>query len=139
MSIFDSLYTLDENQVLGEGATCKVKFATKNETDEQCAVKIFDRNAMRDDPTITESDVRREATLFKFLSDPESHPHIVKCHGYFQDSPDYLYLVFEYLSGGELFDQIASKHNYTEKEVKHLAKTILEAIQFVHQKNIIHR
>jgi serine/threonine protein kinase len=137
---FESFYAFDEDtKAIGEGATCKVRLARKYETDELCAVKVFDRNALRNDQNqiVTEADIRREATVYQQLAN--GHPNIVKFLGYYQNNEDYLYMVFEYLSGGELFDEIVSKQFYNEKEAKDLAKTILEAINYCHQKNIVHR
>lgn len=42
------------------------------------------------------------------------HPNIVEFYDYFSDQK-YIYLVLEYLSGGELYDEIAEKVVYTEE------------------------
>lgn len=52
---------------------------------------------------------------------------------------NYVYLVFEYLSGGDLFDGILARNWYSEKEACQLAQQVLEALQHCQQMKIIHR
>ena len=50
-----------------------------------------------------------------------------------------VYLIFEYLSGGDLFDGILARNWYSEKQSCLLAKQILEALQHCHRLKVIHR
>ena len=43
------------------------------------------------------------------------------------------------VTGGELFDRIVEKGNYTEKDASNLVKTILEAVGFMHEQGVVHR
>lgn len=52
---------------------------------------------------------------------------------------DRIYLVLELLEGGELFDRIVEKENYSEKEASEAIKPIVDTIRYCHQLGIIHR
>ena len=50
------------------------------------------------------------------------------------------YLSFRFsVTGGELFDRIVEKGNYTEKDASELVMQILEAVGFMHDKGVVHR
>ena len=66
------------------------------------------------------------------------HPHCVKLIDIF-DNDKKLYLVLELLTGGELFDRIVSKGNYSEKEAASLVRDVASAIKYLHSINIVHR
>jgi hypothetical protein len=52
---------------------------------------------------------------------------------------NFVYLVFEYLSGGDLFDGILARNWYSERQSCLLAKQILEALEHCHKLKVIHR
>ena len=66
------------------------------------------------------------------------HSSIIKLYEVFGDE-SYIYLVMELLTGGDLFDRLAKKGVYSECDAKSVVKQLLEAIDFLHQKNIAHR
>jgi calcium/calmodulin-dependent protein kinase I len=55
------------------------------------------------------------------------------------DEDDCIYLVLELLKGGELFDRIVEKENYSEKEASDTLRPIVDAIRYCHSLGIIHR
>ena len=55
------------------------------------------------------------------------------------DTPEKLYLVLDYVEGGELFDRIVDEGNFTEKDASRIMKQMTEAIQYLHEHNIVHR
>lgn len=57
----------------------------------------------------------------------------------FDDDNDSICLVMELLSGGELFDRIVEKENYSEKEASDTIKPIVDALRYCHNMEIIHR
>lgn len=66
------------------------------------------------------------------------HPNVVKLYEVFDDD-DYLFLVMELLSGGELFDRIADSDVYTEQEASETLRPIVDAIRYCHSIGVIHR
>jgi calcium/calmodulin-dependent protein kinase I len=59
-------------------------------------------------------------------------------HEYF-DTPEKLYLVLDYVEGGELFDRIVDEGNFTERDASRIVRQMTEAIQYLHDRNIVHR
>ena len=55
------------------------------------------------------------------------------------DEDDFIYLVLELLKGGELFDRIVEKENYSEREAAETVRPIVDAIRYCHNLGIIHR
>ena len=55
------------------------------------------------------------------------------------DEEECIYLVLELLAGGELFDRIVEKENYSEKEAADTIRPIVDAIRYCHSLGIIHR
>ncbi len=66
------------------------------------------------------------------------HPNIVKLTDVFEDS-DHYYLVMELMTGGELFDTLIYREEFSEKEVSDIIRPIIDAINYCHQLSIIHR
>lgn len=66
------------------------------------------------------------------------HPNVLKIIEIF-DEEDCIYLVLELLGGGELFDRIVEKENYSEKEAAETVRPIVDAIRYCHSLGIIHR
>jgi len=66
------------------------------------------------------------------------HPHIVKFVDYFE-SRDKYYIITELATGGELFDRICEQGKFTEKDASVTIKQVLEAVDFLHQRDVVHR
>ena len=43
------------------------------------------------------------------------------------------------IAGGELFDRIVARSHYSEREARDVVRTIAEAVEYMHGKNIVHR
>ena len=95
-------YEIDnKTTVLGSGAFGKV-FLTRNKHDKnlQVAIKVMNKNKLRDHLDAIKEEVKILTNL--------DHPNIVKYYETYVDEK-YIYLVMEYIDGGELFDKIASQ------------------------------
>jgi len=66
------------------------------------------------------------------------HPNCVQLFEMFE-TPKKIYMVMELLTGGELFDRIVAKGNFSEKEASDLIKDIVGAIAYLHSIGIVHR
>ena len=67
-----------------------------------------------------------------------SHPNIMQIFEVYNDKTNF-YIVSEFCQGGELFDAISKKGNFTENEACKIIKQVLSAICYSHQNNIVHR
>ncbi|KAI0102327.1 calcium/calmodulin-dependent protein kinase 1 [Hypoxylon sp. NC0597] len=67
-----------------------------------------------------------------------NHPHIVKFVDWFE-SRDKWYIVTELATGGELFDRICEQGKFTEKDASQTIKQVLDAVDYLHSKNVVHR
>ena len=55
------------------------------------------------------------------------------------EDKDYLYLVSDYMKGGELYDALVEKKAFTEHDAAHITRQLLLAVSYLHNKGIIHR
>ena len=121
----------DFQQIIGRGGFGKVwKVSFKKNKiyalKEMKKTKIIDRNSIN--CIMTEREV-----LSKL-----NHPFIINMHFAFQDI-DNLYLVIDYLSGGDLRYHLYNKHIFNEIETKFLIACLLTGLEYIHSNNIIHR
>ncbi|CAL5085868.1 unnamed protein product [Urochloa decumbens] len=119
-------------RTLGEGHFGKVRLARHADTGRAFAIKILDRQrilAMKIDEQI-----KREIATLKLLK----HPNVVRLYEV-SASKTKIYMVLEYVNGGELFDKIALKGKLTEKEGRKLFQQLMDAVGYCHEKGVYHR
>jgi len=66
------------------------------------------------------------------------HPHIVKFVDWFE-SRDKYYIITQLATGGELFDRICEMGKFTEKNASQTIRQVLEAVDYLHSKDVVHR
>ncbi|TGO24373.1 hypothetical protein BPAE_0104g00030 [Botrytis paeoniae] len=66
------------------------------------------------------------------------HKHIVKFVDWFE-SRDKYYIVTQLAIGGELFDRICEQGRFTEKDASQTIRQVLEAVDYLHDNNVVHR
>lgn len=116
---------------LGMGSFATVKRCVRKSDKQQFAVKQIKRGNLSKEELDT---VFLEVEIMKKID----HPNCVKLYQMYQ-SKKKVYMVLELLTGGELFDRIVQKGNYSEAEAAALTKTLLEALKYLHGINIVHR
>lgn len=80
-------------------------------------------------------DIKREISILEHLA---GQPNIIEFKGAYEDKQN-LYLVNEFCSGGKLFDQIAVKGWYPEKEAANICRQIVNAVHVCHFMGVMHR
>jgi len=118
-------------KTIGKGNFAKVKLAKHIPTGKEVAIKIIDKTQLN--PGSLQK-LFREVRIMKTLD----HPNIVKLFQVIETQKT-LYLVMEYASGGEVFDYLVLHGRMKEKEARAKFRQIVSAVQYCHQKKIIHR
>ncbi|KAI9511365.1 Pkinase-domain-containing protein [Russula earlei] len=119
-------------KTLGSGTYAIVKEAVHIKTGKYYACKVINKKLMEG----REFMVRNEIAVLKRVS--SGHSNIVTLYDYFETTNN-LYLCFDLCSGGELFDRICAKGNYHEPDAAALVRTIMKAVQYIHDSGIVHR
>lgn len=122
-------YTM--GRVLGEGAFAQVRIATDNETGERFAVKVLDKARFDD---AEKGFLLKEINILKSVR----HEHITEVYDLF-DTKSTMYIVMEFMEGGELFDIIADAGHFSEKQASEVTKKVLIAVAYLHENGIVHR
>ena len=127
-------YTIyDSIKKLGEGAFGSVEEVKHKISGAIRAMKIIDKTRMRLGSE-EEEQLINEINILKTLD----HPNIMKVFEYYNYN-NHLYIISEFISGGELFDKITENHNLKEDISSNIMKQIFSAINFCHENDIVHR
>ncbi|XP_035848292.1 calcium/calmodulin-dependent protein kinase type II subunit gamma-like isoform X21 [Sander lucioperca] len=126
---FTDEYQLYEE--LGKGAFSIVRRCVKKSTGQEYAAKIINTKKLsaRDHQKL-----EREARICRLLK----HPNIVRLHDSISEE-GFHYLVFDLVTGGELFEDIVAREYYSEADASHCINQILESVSHIHQHDIVHR
>lgn len=119
---------------LGKGSCAVVKLATHKVTKEKFAIKIYTKEFLLDPQK--RNIVKNEINILKQLD----NEYIMKLYEEI-DTPNYLYLVLEYINGIPLIDILKNEKNgyLSEKRAIILMTQIIKGIIYLHDKNIYHR
>jgi serine/threonine protein kinase len=141
-------------KTLGKGATGRVRLAKHALTGQTAAVKIVSKKSaalvqsasmarMDNDDTATmiasgprtmPFGIEREVVIMKLIE----HPNIINLYDIWENRGE-LYLVLEYVSGGELFDYVSGNGALPEEEAVRLFRQIIAGLSYCHRFNICHR
>ncbi|XP_060763333.1 calcium/calmodulin-dependent protein kinase (CaM kinase) II beta 1 isoform X31 [Neoarius graeffei] len=126
---FTDEYQLYEE--LGKGAFSVVRRCVKLCTGQEYAAKIINTKKLsaRDHQKL-----EREARICRLLK----HPNIVRLHDSISEE-SFHYLLFDLVTGGELFEDIVAREYYSEADASHCIQQILEAVLHCHQMGVVHR
>ncbi|KAL6012721.1 CBL-interacting serine/threonine-protein kinase 8 [Asimina triloba] len=98
-------------RTVGEGTFAKVKFAQNTETGESVAMKVLDR-----------STIIKHKMVEQVLA-----------------SRTKIYIILEFITGGELFDKIVRHGRLSEMEARRYFQQLIDGVDYCHSKGVYHR
>lgn len=119
-------------RTIGEGTFAKVKFARNTETGENVAIKVLAKSTILKHRMVEQ--IKREISIMKIVR----HPCIVRLHEVLA-SQTKIYIIQEFVTGGELFDKIVHLGRLSEDEARRYFQQLIDAIAHCHSKGVYHR
>ncbi|XP_055801106.1 CBL-interacting serine/threonine-protein kinase 24 [Solanum dulcamara] len=119
-------------RTIGEGTFAKVKFARNTENGENVAIKVLAKSTILKHRMVEQ--IKREISIMKIVR----HPCIVRLHEVLA-SQTKIYIIQEFVTGGELFDKIVHLGRLSEDEARRYFQQLIDAIAHCHSKGIYHR
>ena len=118
--------------IIGRGAFGEVHVCREKKTGKIYAIKKIKKQVL-----IIKNQIRHVINE-QIIMSKASTPWIVELKASFQEG-DYLYLVMEYLPGGDLMNLLIEKDILTEKEAKFYISELILAVESIHNLDCIHR
>eukprot|EP00177_Eucheuma_denticulatum_P005989 GFKZ01010926.1.p1 GENE.GFKZ01010926.1~~GFKZ01010926.1.p1 ORF type:complete len:424 (+),score=52.24 GFKZ01010926.1:560-1831(+) len=116
--------------MLGEGAFAQVVIGEDAERNDKVAIKIINKDSY----DVREMQfIMREVKIMMAIA----HNNIVNTYDIF-DSRKKLYLVIEYMEGGELFDIIADQGHLSEQRASQVVREIIKGVDYLHEVGVVH-
>lgn len=128
----DSLENYDIGQLLGRGGFASVYRAYHRRSRQEIAIKII--NKMK----IHEMNINHRVQNEILLHIPLEHENIVHAWHAFEDEEN-IYIVMELCSGGNLYKLLKKRGKMSESEAVAVIRQLLQALEYLHSNNIIHR
>jgi len=125
----ESKYTIGRE--IGRGGFSIVYDGKSKATGKKVAIKVIDKKKQDGEQLVL---LQREIDIMKRLK----HPNIVALYDVFDD-PTNISLVLEYVSGGELYDEIVKRGSFTESDACTVLRQVLSATEYLHENGIAHR
>eukprot|EP00924_Labyrinthula_sp_SR-Ha-C_P009653 augustus_masked-scaffold_22-processed-gene-2.43-mRNA-1 protein AED:0.08 eAED:0.21 QI:0/-1/0/1/-1/1/1/0/368 len=126
---FHKKYLLTD-KILGTGSYAQVRLAKLKTTMDVVAVKIIRKGGLSKREL---TGLHKEVNILSSLS----HKNVVAIFDHY-DTEKAMYIVMEYVDGGELFESLATK-SYTEEDVKKVIFTLAQALKHCKENGVIHR
>ncbi|KAI0642172.1 kinase-like domain-containing protein [Trametes meyenii] len=131
-------------RTIGKGSSGRVRLARHSKTGQYAAVKIVSKTALLNSRMSLSSlgeeaerilhSIEREIVIMKLID----HPNIMRLYDVWETSTE-LYLILEYVEGGELFDYLCAQGRLPAPEALGYFQQIITAIDYCHRFNIAHR
>ncbi|KNC52080.1 CAMK/CAMKL/BRSK protein kinase [Thecamonas trahens ATCC 50062] len=120
-------------RTLGVGATGKVKLGTHRVTGLKVAIKIISKDSLNSKPNMRRK-MEREIAVLRLVN----HPNVMKLFDVYETSR-YLFLILEYVEGGELFDYLVRKGRLLPNEALRFFQQIVLGVDYCHKHMVCHR
>ncbi|VDN82532.1 unnamed protein product [Brugia pahangi] len=120
------------NQTLGVGTFGKVKVGTHEGTGYKVAVKILNRQKIKTLDVVGK--IRREIQNLSLFR----HPHIIRLYQVISTPTD-IFMIMEYVAGGELFDYIVKHGRLKTPEARRFFQQIISGVDYCHRHMVVHR
>jgi serine/threonine protein kinase len=117
--------------LLGEGSFGQVKHAVDSDGNEY-AIKII--SVQKIQSSNLENQLKREISVLRKLK----HENVVQLIEVLRNKK-FIFLVTELISGGDLFDLLASRHKLSESRARTIFTQILDGVAYCHSQGVIHR
>ena len=128
---YNDINNYEFKKTIGEGNFAKVKLSIFKPTNEEYAIKIINKNKLKEKMKNT---TFREIEIIQRLK----HPNIINVFHVIEDEENY-YLIMEICKKGELFDYIIDNQNLTEKEASMFFYQLINGVEYIHSQNFVHR
>ncbi|CAK94943.1 unnamed protein product (macronuclear) [Paramecium tetraurelia] len=126
------IYSLQQERTLGQGTFGKVQLGYHTIADEYVAIKILEKRMIEKHSDLVR--VQREISILKKVN----HPNVIKLYEILE-SESCVYLVMEYVKGGELYEYIIKKKYLPENIAVRYFQQLIFATEYLHSQNITHR
>lgn len=117
--------------LLGRGGFSKVYLGIRRKDGAKRAIKIVKKKRLSQSTRML---LIKEIEIMRRIE----HPRIIKFYAAYE-TDSAIYLVTEYIEGGELLQRVSSNGLFSEKEASMVIKCVLEALEYCHKNNIVHR
>ncbi|KTW30651.1 hypothetical protein T552_00367 [Pneumocystis carinii B80] len=129
-------------KTLGRGSTGRVRLAKHSITGQLAAVKIVPKTVCAERSKTEKGrgksnvlhGIEREIVIMKLID----HPNVMRLYDVWENRHE-LYLILEYIEGGELFDYLVRKGRLDESEAVGYFYQIIAGVDYCHRFNICHR
>ena len=128
-----SLSEFELLQTVGIGSFGRVRLTRHKKTDTVSVMKILKKIEIVKQKQVDH--IYSEYNILTILN----HPFIVELKGVNVQHPQYLYLILEYVPGGELFTLLRNNTNFPVEQAKFYTAHIITIFEYLHSKNIIYR
>ena len=119
-------------RTIGKGTFGKVKLGTHTLTGEKVAVKILEKEKIKDTSDVER--VSREIKILKLVR----HPNVISLYEIIE-TPKQLYLIMEYACGGELFNYIVARTRLKESQACLFLQQLLSGVEYLQRLGVVHR
>ena len=121
-------------KALGSGAFAEVRLCYHRRTGAKYAAKIVDKNKFALNKELRKGSFRDEVEILKSIH----NPYIVRCEDIFE-TDNFLTIILQFVSGGDLFDKLVALKRYSEDDAKTVFYQMAHGLKYLHDRGIAHR